>query len=99
MQMDAGVTVDTGKKDKEGRPILEPKYSGLHGLRHFYASWSINRKADGGLELPGKVVQTRVGHSSITVTMDTYGHLFPSTDDSEALAEAERALLGVVPTK
>src|SRR6516165_10419878 len=39
------------------------KYSGLHALRHFYASWCINRKADGGLELPAKVVQERLGHS------------------------------------
>jgi hypothetical protein len=33
----------------------EPKY-GLHALRHFYASWCINRKQDGGLELPLKLV-------------------------------------------
>ena len=31
-----------------------PKYSGLHALRHFFASWFINRKRDGGLELPLK---------------------------------------------
>ena len=28
------------------------KYTGLHALRHFYASWLINRKEDGGLGLP-----------------------------------------------
>jgi integrase len=27
---------------------------GLHALRHFYASWCINRREDGGLELPPK---------------------------------------------
>jgi hypothetical protein len=27
------------------------------------------------------------------MTMDVYGHLFPSTDDSDALAQAERSLL------
>jgi integrase len=27
--------------------------------------------------LPAKVVQDLLGHSSITVTLDTYGHLFP----------------------
>ena len=48
----------------------EPKYTGLHALRHFYASWCINRKADGGLELPPKSVQVRMGHSSIVLTMD-----------------------------
>jgi integrase len=28
------------------------KYTGLHSLRHFYASWCINRPQDGGLGLP-----------------------------------------------
>jgi integrase len=70
-----------------------PKYSGIHALRHFYASWCINRKADGGLELPIKVVQGRLGHASIQMTADRYGHLFPRSDDSAELAAAERALL------
>jgi len=70
------------------------KYGGLHSLRHFYASWCINRRADGGLELPLKVVQTRLGHASIQMTADTYGHLFPRGDDGEELAAAEKAFLG-----
>jgi integrase len=69
------------------------KYPGLHALRHFYASWCINRRADGGLELPPKVVQERLGHSSIMMTMDVYGHLFPRGDDGAELAAAEKALL------
>ena len=73
----------------------KPKYPGPHSLRHFYASWCINRRVDGGLELPAKVVQERLGHSSIVMTMDTYGHLFPRSDDGSELAAAERALLGV----
>ncbi|MFZ1187768.1 MAG: tyrosine-type recombinase/integrase [Pseudolabrys sp.] len=81
--------VAAGVVDAEG----EAKYTGLHSLRHFYASWCINRKADGGLELPAKSVQARMGHSSIVITMDTYGHLFPNTDDGSELAEAEKALL------
>jgi integrase len=32
-----------------------------------------------------KLIQTRLGHSSITDTLDTYGHLFPSVE--AALAE------------
>jgi hypothetical protein len=67
------------------------KYSGLHALRHFYASWCINRRVDGGLELPLKVVQARMGHSSIQITADRYGHLFPRGDDSAELAAAEKA--------
>jgi integrase len=69
------------------------KYA-MHALRHFYASWCINRKADGGLELPPKLVQRRLGHSSIVMTMDVYGHLFPHGDDGAELAAAQKALLG-----
>ena len=87
----AAVAVD-GTGD-DGRPTRLAKYPGLHALRHFYASWCINRRADGGLELPPKVVQERLGHSSIMMTMDVYGHLFPRGDDSEELAAAERSLL------
>jgi integrase len=71
----------------------EAKYPGLHSLRHFYASWCINRRVDGGLELPLKVVQSRLGHASIQMTADTYGHLFPRGDDGAELAAAEKALL------
>jgi integrase len=85
-QIAAGVTVD-----QAGKPVA--KYPGLHALRHFYASWCINRKVDGGLELPAKVVQERLGHASIVMTMDTYGHLFPRTDDGAELAAAASALL------
>lgn len=87
VEIEAGVTVVA----KEA-PV--PKYTGLHALRHFYASWCINRKIEGGLELPPKVVQERLGHSSIMMTMDVYGHLFPRGDDSVELAEAERGLIG-----
>ena len=70
------------------------KYTGLHAFRHFYASWCINRRADGGLELPAKLVQERLGHSSIVITLDLYGHLFPRGDDGSELAAAETSLLG-----
>ena len=83
------VVRDAGLLDRLGNP----KYTGLHSLRHFYASWCINRKEDGGLGLPPKVVQDRLGHSSISMTMDIYGHLFPRGDDGSELVGAERALL------
>jgi integrase len=81
-QLAAGVVTQDGRA----------KYTGMHALRHFYASWCINRKIDGGLELPAKVVQARLGHASIVMTLDTYGHLFPRGDDGAELAAAERAL-------
>jgi integrase len=80
--------------DAAGKPVREPKYRGLHALRHFFASWCINRRADGGLELPAKVVQERLGHSTIVMTLDVYGHLFPRADDTAELAAAAGALLG-----
>ena len=61
--------------------------------RHFYASWCINRRVDGGLELPLKLVSARLGHASIQMTADRYGHLFPSADDGTELAAADKALL------
>jgi len=66
---------------------------GLHAFRHFFASWCINRKADGRRELPAKVVQGLLGHSSIVMTLDRYGHLFPRGDDRAELAAATSALL------
>jgi integrase len=43
----------------------------------------------GGRELQPKVVQQLLGHSSIVMTLDRYGHLFPRGDDrAEALARA-----------
>ena len=82
VQIAAGVVTKSGKA----------KYTGLHSCRHFYASWLINRVEDGGLGLPIKVVQHRLGHASITMTSDIYGHLFPTGDDGKELAAAERAL-------
>jgi integrase len=46
--------VAAGVVDEKGRA----KY-GLHSLRHFYASWLINRRVDGGLELPAKTSAIR----------------------------------------
>lgn len=90
----AGVTApklgEDGKPLYEDRePVLAAKYTGLHALRHFFASWCVNRKPDGGLELPLKVVSERLGHSNIAITADLYGHLFPRADDSAELAAAE----------
>jgi integrase len=81
--LEAGLVTADGK----------PKY-GLHSLRHFFASWLINRKEDGGREMPLKTAQTMLGHSSIIMTADVYGHLFPRGDDAAELAEAERGILG-----
>lgn len=92
-QISAAVSVDTGKVDGEGAPLMAAKYTGFHAIRHFYASWCINSPAQGGLGLSAKVVQERLGHSSIVMTLDVYSHLFDRGDDAEQMAAAERSLL------
>lgn len=57
----------------------------FHDLRHFFASMLI---AQG--ESP-KYVCDQMGHSSIQVTFDTYGHLFPQAR-REASAKLEEAM-------
>jgi integrase len=71
----------------------EPKY-GLHSLRHYFASWCINPRSAGGRELPAKNVQALLGHSSIVITLDLYGHIFPKGNDRAELAASEAALWG-----
>ena len=70
-----------------GARATKPKY-GLHALRHFYASWIIEQG------FSPKKCQTLLGHSSIQMTFDTYGHLFP--DPKEDLAKLEAAELKLV---
>jgi integrase len=85
----APVMVAAGLTDKTGNP----RYA-LHSLRHYFASWCINPKTAGGRELPPKNAQQLLGHSSIVMTLDRYGHLFPRGDDRAELAAAEAALFG-----
>ncbi len=56
-----------------------------HDLRHTHASWLI---AD---RVPLPAIQRRLGHESITTTIDTYGHLLPELD-TELLAGLDRVL-------
>lgn len=52
-----------------------PPRTGLHALRHLYASLLIRHGES------VKTVQRRLGHSSAAVTLDTYTHLWPDSDD------------------
>ncbi len=63
-----------------------PERVGLHSLRHWYASALIAHGES------VKVVQRRLGHSSAAITLDVYGHLWPSSDDrTRAAVEAALA--------
>ena len=37
-----------------------------------------------------KAIQARMGHSSINVTLDRYGHLFPELDEAIAASFSDR---------
>src|SRR5215211_1593666 len=47
----------------------------FHDLRHTHVAWLVA----GGAPLPH--IQARLGHESITTTIDTYGHLLPIGDE------------------
>jgi hypothetical protein len=44
-------------------------------------------------------VQERLGHATVVLTSDRYGHLFPRGDEGSELAVAEQALLGLNATR
>jgi integrase len=82
IQIGAGVTGQKEAMDKHGKPILVPvgKY-GLHALRHACASLWI----EGGKN--PKAIQTLMGHSTIQMTFDVYGHLFADAEADQRTAE------------
>jgi integrase len=53
-------------------------------LRHYHATWLLTEN------IHPKIVQERLGHSSIRVTLDTYSHLIPSLQE-KALINIEWA--------
>jgi integrase len=74
------------------QPLLEA--CGLdyefHSLRHAAASLFIET-----LGWSPKRIQAVMGHSSITMTFDRYGHLFDGADDQEAMRRLEAAVVAV----
>ena len=57
-----------------------------HGLRHFAISCWIEAG------MAPKTVQTFAGHASLQITMDRYGHLFPSDDHRRAMDQIANRL-------
>jgi integrase len=76
---------DTGRPvlDAAGEPktVLAGKY-GMHSLRHACASLWIESGYN------PKQIQRLMGHSSIKVTFDVYGHLFADAEADNRMAEA-----------
>lgn len=57
----------------------------IHDLRHSYVSWLI------AAGLPAPAISRRLGHESVTTTIDRYGHMLPELDEG-AVAAMERAM-------
>lgn len=86
LQIAAGVCEPTGEVDDDGAPIMKPRV-GFHGLRHAAASAWINQRVD------LKRLMTWLGHSTVQMTLDTYGHLIADDEADAAVAAATAAAL------
>jgi integrase len=94
----AGLVEWVAVHDDHGRPVIDaaskptmrprPVYT-VNCLRHFAASLMIDQG------MSPKKIQKRMGHSSIQVTFDLYGHLFDRKDaGDDEIARIERDMLG-----
>jgi integrase len=63
-----------------------PNRFNWHSLRHFAVSTWIEAG------MTPKTVQTFAGHASLQITMDRYGHLFPSEDHNKAMDQIAKEL-------
>lgn len=77
---------DRHEEDPAQHPPAPERFN-WHALRHFAVSLWI----EAGLS--PKTVQTYAGHSSLQITMDRYGHLFPSEDRQIAMDTISKGLL------
>ncbi len=68
--------VDNGIVDSRGQPKF-----GIHALRHAAASLFIEQGWN------PKKIQTLLGHASINMTMDVYGHLFDNAEEDVSMFE------------
>jgi integrase len=59
----------------------------LHDARHTYATWMLEQG------ISAKVVQTMLGHSNISITLDVYSHVSLELE-KQAAAKLNAALTG-----
>jgi integrase len=93
--IEAGLT-DPVIDPKTGKQAIDPKtrkpkvdvHFTPHQLRHAFASLHIER----GIQ--PKQLQVMMGHSTIQMTMDTYGHLWKDVEAEQALAVGVEQQLG-----
>ena len=87
-----GTPVDPARVTRDFAAVLKRAglpHARLHDIRHTFASHTLP------YEDP-KAVSARLGHASIQITYDVYGHLLPGTDRgiAERFAERMRAARG-----
>jgi integrase len=92
LTLESGEPVTRHTWSKIWRPAARaanlPPGTGLHALRHLYASLLIRHGES------VKVVERRLGHASAVMTLDLYSHLWPDADDltREAVQQAMNEL-------
>ncbi len=79
--MDNGIPIDPDNISHEFRSIVKDAdipYGTFHGLRHSFATALLSANVHPA------VVQSALGHSSITLTIDTYSHVIPGLEEAAA---------------
>ncbi len=84
LQIAAGLTVKAEEIGEGGEPIVRARYD-FHSLRHAAASAWIKQRVD------LRRLTTWLGHSSVQITLDTYGHLIKDEQGDAALVAAAQA--------
>lgn len=87
---DGGIAVHSNTLKRRFKPLCQEVGIAMrwHDLRHFAVSLWIEQ----GFSI--KEVMTFAGHSSVQMTMERYGHLFPSPDHRRGMAEVEQRVFG-----
>ena len=89
--LDAAGDADEYQRREQSDFLSEVNHDGqaldFHALRHTCGAWAAMAGAS------PKAVQALMRHSTITLTMDTYGHLFPG-QEAETVARFPRMLTG-----
>jgi integrase len=92
---DAGNPIHRGNfMERWFRPLVKaaelPEGTDFHSLRHSHASLLISE----GVDI--LTISRRLGHKKIQITLDTYGHLLPKSEDAVLMAYNSLLLTGDV---
>jgi integrase len=80
------VTGEATEANDTGDGLQPPKFS-PHTLRHVYASLQIEQG------ISPKRLQKLIGHATLKMTLDTYGHLWPDEDADRARARGVEQMI------